>query len=177
MIGEGSATLILESLEHAKDRGATIYAEIVGFGTNCDAKHLTQPTAEKMQVALQLALDDAAISADKIAYVNAHGTSTELGDIAESIATYNVFQRPIQISSIKGYFGHTLGAAGSLEAWLTIEMMNRNIFIPNINLDSVDDRCADLDYLTKPLALDAEYVMSNNFAFGGVNTSLIFKKY
>ncbi|RUS68442.1 hypothetical protein EGW08_023796, partial [Elysia chlorotica] len=177
VIGEGSATLILESLEHAKARGAKIYAEVIGFGTNCDAKHLTQPTAEKMQVSLQLALSDAQISAEQIGYVNAHGTSTELGDIAETIATYNTFQRPVNISSIKGYFGHTLGAAGSLEAWLTIEMMNRNIFIPNINLDTIDDRCANLNYITQPISIDTEYVMSNNFAFGGVNTSLIFKKY
>ncbi|MBK2008984.1 beta-ketoacyl-ACP synthase, partial [Francisella orientalis] len=177
VIGEGSATLILESLGHAQQRGAKIYAEVVGYGTNCDAEHVTQPTTEKMQIALKLALDDAQITPDMIGYVNAHGTSTEVGDIAESIATREVFGRDISISSLKGYFGHTLGASGSLEAWLTIEMMNRGVFIPNVNLQNVDPRCASLDYLVDKQNIETEYVMTNNFAFGGVNTSLIFKKF
>lgn len=177
VIGEGSATLILESLEHAQQRGAKIYAEVVGYGTNCDAEHVTQPTAEKMQIALKLALEDAQITPDMIGYVNAHGTSTEVGDIAESIATREVFGRDISISSLKGYFGHTLGASGALEAWLTIEMMNRGVFIPNMNLQNVDPRCASLDYLVDKQNIETEYVMTNNFAFGGVNTSLIFKKF
>lgn len=130
-----------------------------------------------MQIALKLALDDAQITPDMIGYVNAHGTSTEVGDIAESIATREVFGRDISISSLKGYFGHTLGASGSLEAWLTIEMMNRGVFIPNVNLQNVDPRCASLDYLVDKQNIETEYVMTNNFAFGGVNTSLIFKKF
>ncbi len=176
VIGEGAVTLILESLDHALSRGATIYAEVAGFGTNCDAKHLTQPSTETMKRAMQLALDDANITPDKIKYVNAHGTSTDIGDISETIATANLFGESTSISSLKGYFGHTLGASGSLESWLTIEMMNRGILIPNINLNKVDDRCAKLDYLKEPKKTSSEYVMSNNFAFGGVNRSLIFKK-
>ncbi|ASG68881.1 beta-ketoacyl-ACP synthase II [Francisella halioticida] len=177
VIGEGATTLILESLEHAQNRGAKIYAEVVGYGTNCDAEHVTQPTADKIQIALELALKDAKIKAGEVDYVNAHGTSTELGDIAESIATSKVFNKDMNISSLKGYFGHTLGACGALEAWLSIEMMNRGLIIPNVNLLEVDNRCAKLNYLKKPKKTDLNYIMSNNFAFGGVNTSLIFKKF
>jgi 3-oxoacyl-[acyl-carrier-protein] synthase II len=176
VIGEGAATLILESLEHATARGAKIYAEVAGYGTYCDAYHLTQPSTETMKRAMQLALDDANITPDKIKYVNAHGTSTDIGDISETIATAELFGKDTSISSLKGYFGHTLGASGSLESWLTIEMMNRGVLIPNINLNNVDERCAKLDYLKEAKKTSTEYIMSNNFAFGGVNTSLIFKK-
>jgi 3-oxoacyl-[acyl-carrier-protein] synthase II len=177
VIGEGGVTLILESYEHAQNRGAKIYAEIVGFGTNCDAVHVTQPTAEKMKIALELALNDANISADKIGYINAHGTATDKGDIAESNATASIFSNETPISSLKGYFGHTLGACGALESWLSIEMMNRGQIVANANLDNVDKNCANLNYIRNPINTKLNYVMSNNFAFGGVNTSLIFKKY
>jgi 3-oxoacyl-[acyl-carrier-protein] synthase II len=110
--------------------------------------------------------------------VSAHGTATELGDIAESIATSSVFGDSIPISSMKSYFGHTLGACGSQEAWLAIEMMNRGAFAPTLNLEKVDSRCADLDYIIgEPRKIDTEYVMSNNFAFGGINTSLILRRW
>ncbi len=177
VIGEGAVTLVLESLEHAQNRGANIIAEIVGFGTNCDAVHVTQPTAEKMKNSLELALKDANITADKIGYVNAHGTATDRGDIAESNATAMVFDKTIPVSSLKGYFGHTLGACGALESWLSIEMMNRGLLIPNANLNNIDENCAKLGYLKEYKEIKTDYVMSNNFAFGGVNTSLIFKKY
>lgn len=177
VIGEGAGTLILEDLEHAKARGAPIYAEIVGFGTNCDAQHVTQPSAETMQQALRLALDDAGIPAGEIGYVSAHGTATERGDIAESIATRSAFKRPVPISSLKSYIGHTMGACGALEAWLTIEMMRNNWYAPTINLDSIDERCAELDYIQLGRSMNTEFVMSNNFAFGGINTSLIFRRW
>lgn len=177
VIGEGAGTLILEELSHALARGATIYAEIIGFGTNCDAEHITQPSADLMQRSLGLALEEAGIEADKIGYISAHGTATERGDIAESHATYQTFHRAVPISSLKGYFGHTLGACGAIEAWLSIEMLNKNKFVPTIHLETVDPRCAPLDYIKQQDRLiETNYIMSNNFAFGGINTSLIFKK-
>jgi 3-oxoacyl-[acyl-carrier-protein] synthase II len=178
VIGEGAGTLILEDLEHARARGANIYAEIVGFGTNSDGCHVTNPNAATMRTAIELALADAALPASAIGYLNAHGTGTQQGDIAESHATAQVFGDNTPISSLKSYMGHTLGACGALEAWLSIEMMRDNWFAPTINLKNVDPLCADLDYIIGDgRAIDREYVMSNNFAFGGINTSLIFKRY
>ncbi|MCL2875040.1 MAG: beta-ketoacyl-ACP synthase [Betaproteobacteria bacterium] len=178
VIGEGAGTLILEELEHARARGARIYAEIVGYGTNCDGAHVTQPRAETMTIAIRLALADADLPAEAIGYVNGHGTATELGDIAESIATHTVFGEKMPISSLKSYIGHTLGAAGALEAWMTVEMMRSGWFAPTLNLNQVDPRCAPLDYVRDDgCTRDCEYTMSNNFAFGGINTSLIFKRW
>jgi 3-oxoacyl-[acyl-carrier-protein] synthase II len=178
VIGEGAGSLILEDLEHAKARGARIYAEIVGFGTNSDGCHVTHPNSATMKVAMQLSLADAGLDASAIGYVNAHGTGTAQGDVAESQATAAVFGNRVPISSLKSYMGHTLGACGALEAWISIEMMREGWFAPTINLEQVDPACAELDYIVKQgRALDCEYVMSNNFAFGGINTSLIFRKY
>jgi len=178
VIGEGSGALILEEYEHAKARGAHIYAELIGFGHNTDGDHITQPKKETMQIALELALKDANISPDAIGYVNGHGTATRHGDLAESWATYNAFnKRAVSISTLKSYIGHTLGACGGIEAWLAINMMNRKWFSPNLNLKEVDPECAPLDYIVGDgRELDTEYIMSNNFAFGGINTSLIFKR-
>ena len=177
VVGEGAGTLILEEYEHAKARGAEIFVEIVGFGCNSDGAHVTQPKQETMAVAMQLALKDAQLSADKIGYVSAHGTATDRGDVAESNATESVFNRKVPISSLKSYFGHTLGACGAIEAWLSIEMMNNNWYAPTTNLDELDPDCGDLDYITEnDREMDHQYIMSNNFAFGGINTSLIFKR-
>lgn len=176
VIGEGSGCLILEEYEHAKARGAKIYAEIIGYGSNTDGEHVTRPASEQMGQCMQLALDDAEISAEQIDYINAHGTATEQGDIAESQATARVLGKK-PISSLKSYFGHTLGACGAIEAWLSIEMMHRKQFIPTLNLNKVDENCGDLDYIIEESRqIDANIIMSNNFAFGGINTSLIFKK-
>ena len=178
VIGEGAGTLILEDLEHAVKRGARIYAEVSGFGTNMDGTHITTPNAPTQSIALRLALEDAEITPDKISYINAHGTATVHGDVSESNAVYEVFRRPVPVSTTKSYVGHTLGACGAVEAWLTINMMNEGWFHPNLNLTEPDPECAPLDYITGDgRCIDAEYVMTNNFAFGGVNTSLIFKKY
>lgn len=177
VIGEGACTLILESLPHALARGAKIYAKIVGFGTNCDANHITQPEATTMQEAIKLALQDATLMPADIGYVCAHGTATKRGDLAESIATQNIFGDQIPISSLKSYFGHTLGACGAIEAWLSINMMNEKRFMPTVNLVHVDPACAGLDYIMDTERnIDCQYIMSNNFAFGGVNTSLIFAR-
>ncbi|WP_115718757.1 beta-ketoacyl-ACP synthase [Gallaecimonas mangrovi] len=178
VIGEGAATLVLESLEHAKARGATILAEIVGFGTNSDGAHVTSPTSETMEVAMQLALDNADLDASAIQYISAHGTATEQGDIAESQATAKLFGQQVPVHSLKSYFGHTLGACGALEAWLGIEMMHDGWFAPTLNLTDLDPRCGELDYLTgRGRQMNIDCWMSNNFAFGGINTSLIFNRY
>jgi 3-oxoacyl-[acyl-carrier-protein] synthase II len=177
VIGEGACTLILERLDLAQARGAKIYAEIVGFETNSDGAHVTQPSSPTMQRVMRLALENAGLSADAIGYVSAHGTATDRGDVAESMATLGVFGERIPISALKSYTGHTLGACGALESWLAIEMMNHGWFMPTINLGSVDPQCASLDYITgSGRNLDVEYVMNNNFAFGGINTSLIFRR-
>lgn len=178
VIGEGAGSLVLEELEHAKARGATILAEIVGFGTNSDGLHVTQPESATMQRAMELALEDANLPATAIGYLSAHGTATEKGDIAESFASHKVFGNNTPISAFKSFTGHTLGGCGALEAWVSIEMMNSNWFHGTANLENVDPRCADLDYLLGAgRSLETEYVMSNNFAFGGINTSLIFKRW
>ncbi len=178
VIGEGACTLVLERRDHALARGAKIYAELVGFDTNSDGAHVTQPAAETMQRVMKMSLADAGIGPEAIGYVSAHGTATDRGDIAESHATHNVLGNKTPISSLKSYMGHTLGACGSLESWLAIEMMNNGWFAPTINLENVDPQCAPLDYLRgEGRELDAEYVMSNNFAFGGINTSLIFRRH
>jgi len=178
VIGEGAGSLVLEDLEHAEARGATIYAELVGFGTNSDGRHVTQPSADTMRRAMELALQDAGLQPSDIGYINAHGTATAQGDVAESQATYEVFGSSTPISSLKSYMGHTLGACGALEAWISIEMMREGWFAPTINLEQSDPQCAVLDYIAGTgRRIDCDYVMSNNFAFGGINTSLIFKRY
>jgi 3-oxoacyl-[acyl-carrier-protein] synthase II len=178
VIGEGAATLVLEDLDSAQARGARIYAEVVGFGTNSDGEHVTQPRVESMSAVMQLALADAGLPAGKIGYVNAHGTATAIGDVAESKAMAAVFGPRVPTSSLKGHLGHTLGACGALEAWLTIEMQRARRFAPTLNLDQVDPECAPLDYIVgNARNLNCDYVMSNNFAFGGINTSLVFRRW
>jgi len=178
VIGEGSGTLILEELEHALARGASIHAELVGFGTNSDGCHVTQPSSETQEKAIRLSLQDAGIPADAIGFISAHGTATDRGDIAESQATYRVFGDNVPISSFKSFTGHTLGACGALEAWTAIEMMNNNWFHATANLDVVDPKCGELDYIMGTgREIEAEYVMTNNFAFGGINTSLTFRRW
>jgi len=177
VIGEGAATLVLEEFEHAKARGATIYAEVAGFGTNSDGDHATQPSPATMAAAMRLALEDAHLPPTAIGFVNGHGTATEWGDIAESRATVEVFGQRIAIHTLQSFLGHTLGACGAIEAWLGVAMMREGWFAPTANLVNVDDRCAILDYVIgEGRRLEIEYLMSNNFAFGGINTSLIFKR-
>lgn len=174
VIGEGGAALILESESSVKMRGIKPLAEIVGFGSTCDGTHITRPNSATMKEAMILALKDAEITSDKIGYINAHATATHFGDLAESIATNELFGERVAISSLKSYFGHTLGACGALESILSIEMMNDGVFFPTINLE--DSECAKLDYLRDIREMKVDFVMNNNFAFGGINTSLIFKR-
>ncbi|MBA3564464.1 MAG: beta-ketoacyl-ACP synthase [Gammaproteobacteria bacterium] len=177
VLGEGGCAFVLEERGRAKARGARILGEVAGYGTNSDGTHVTRPNSETMQRCIELALEDATIDAGAIGYVNAHGTATESGDIAESQATSRALGRSMPVSSLKSYIGHTLGAAGALEAWMSIEMMNADWYAPTINLENVDPRCGELDYLVGDgRELVCDYVMSNNFAFGGINTSLIFRR-
>jgi 3-oxoacyl-[acyl-carrier-protein] synthase II len=177
VVGEGAATLVLEDLEHARARGATPLAEIAGFATNSDGKHVTQPDDEQQARAMNLALADAGIPASAIGYVSAHGTATDRGDVAEARATGKVLGGSVPIASMKSYVGHTLGACGAIEAWWTIEMMRGKWFAPTINLETPDPECEGLDHIRgEGRALDIEYAMKNNFAFGGINTSLVFRR-
>ena len=178
VLGEGAGTLVLEELEHALARGAKIHAELLGWGTNSDGTHVTHPNAATMAQAMRLALVDARLTPDSIGYVNAHGTATEQGDLAESQATSEVLGPHMPFSSLKSYMGHTLGACGALEAWMTIEMMREGWFAPTLNLEEVDPRCGALDYIAgQGRLIETDIVMSNNFAFGGINTSLIFRRW
>jgi 3-oxoacyl-[acyl-carrier-protein] synthase II len=178
VVGEGAGMLVLESLEGALARGARIHAEIAGFASNSDGSHVTRPRQETMKRVMQMALADAGIEPAQVGYVNGHGTSTEHGDIAETQATSEVFGARMPISSQKSYLGHTMGACGALEAWVTIAGLNSGWFPPTLNLDNIDPRCGALDYITgSGRNIDTEYAMSNNFAFGGVNTSLVLRRY
>ena len=182
VIGEGAGILILEELEFAKKRGANILAEIVGYGMSGDAFHVTMPdeTGSGAIAVMQRALKDAGISPDSIDYINAHGTSTPYNDKFETLAIKKVFGErayKIPVSSTKSMTGHALGAAGGLEAVFSVKGLNENVVPPTINYKTPDPDC-DLDYVpNEAREHSAEYVLSNNFGFGGTNACLIFKKY
>jgi 3-oxoacyl-[acyl-carrier-protein] synthase II len=178
VVGEGACMLLLEEHESARARGARIHAEILGYATNSDGAHATRPEERTMRAVMELALANARVSVDAVGYVNGHGTATTQGDIAESRATSAVFGAHMPISSQKSYLGHTLGACGALEAWFSIEMMKSRWFTPTLNLDHVDSMCGALDYIRGDgREIDTDIVVSNNFAFGGINTSLVLKQY
>jgi 3-oxoacyl-[acyl-carrier-protein] synthase II len=179
VLSDGAGSLVLEDFDHAKARGATIHAEIIGFGTSSDAHHMTAPPEDGRGAALAMsnAIGDAEINLSDVDYINAHGTSTPLGDIAETIALKSVFGSSVpQISSTKSMTGHTLGAAGAIESIFCIKAINEGIIPPTINLDNPDPLC-DLNYT--PLVATEKGVavaMNNSFGFGGTNSSLVFKK-
>ena len=177
VVGEGAASLIVEDLEHARARGAKPLVEIVGYATNSDGTHITQPDAEQQARAMRLALQDAGLAPGEIGYVSAHGTATDRGDVSEARATREVLGERVPVSAAKSYIGHTLGACGAIEAWWTIEMMRDKWFAPTLNLQNPDPECADLDHITGAgRTMDIEYALKNNFAFGGINTSLVFRR-
>jgi 3-oxoacyl-[acyl-carrier-protein] synthase II len=179
---EGSGILIMESLQHATDRGAQIYAEIGGWGVSADAYHLVQPHPEGVGAAkaMQRALDSAGVSLDEIDYINAHGTSTPINDKSETIAVKRVFGDKaynIPISSTKSMVGHSLGASGALEAIVCINSINDRIMHPTINQEETDPDC-DLDYVPNVAReADLDVVMSNSFGFGGQNAALVIKRF
>ena len=182
VLSDGAGALVLEELEHAKARGATIYAEVAGFGMSADAYHMTSPPEQGDGAArcMANALHDAGMLADQVQYVNAHGTSTPAGDLAEVNALKNVFAehaKTICVSSTKSMTGHLLGAAGAVEAIFSILAIRDQVAPPTINLDEPSEGC-DLDFVAhqaKPLAIDA--VLSNSFGFGGTNGSLLLRRY
>ncbi len=177
VIGEGAGTVVLEELERARARGAHVHAELVGYGANCDGTHVTSPSAEGMAAAIRLGLEDAQLAPDAIDYVNAHATATEVGDLAESHAMHAVFGAKTPVSSSKGFLGHTLGACGAIEVGLCVAMMRDRFLAPTKNLAKVDPRCAPLDHVMgAPREAEPRTIMSNNFAFGGINTSLVLRK-
>lgn len=183
VLGDGAGVLVLESLAHAKARGATILAELVGFGMSDDASHITAPPEDGRGAARAMtnALNDAGISPDVVGYVNAHSTSTPAGDVAESIAIETVFapvKDSILVSSTKSMTGHLLGAAGGIEAIFTIKALQDQHVPPTINLENLEDGC-NLDYVanTSRKVSDLNYAVSNSFGFGGTNGSLIFARY
>jgi 3-oxoacyl-[acyl-carrier-protein] synthase II len=177
VIGEGAGTVVLETLESARARGAKVLAEIVGFGTNCDGLHITAPSEDGMRGAMELALEDGRVHPSDIDYVNAHGTATEIGDIAESNATHAVFKREVPIGTQKSYTGHTLGACGAIELGFSLVMMREGFIAANRNLDEVDPRCAKLGYVREVMERRPRTIMTNNFAFGGVNTSIVLRAF
>jgi 3-oxoacyl-[acyl-carrier-protein] synthase II len=178
VLSEGAGLLIFEELEHAKARGARIYAEVLGFGASGDAGHITQPdeTGNGAAAAMKSALNDARVAAEKVDYINAHGTSTPLGDKAETLAVKSVLGEAagqVSISSTKSHLGHSLGASGGIELVLTIVAMQHNVVPPTINLDTPDPDC-DLDYTpNQPRERTVKVAMSNSFGFGGHNASVV----
>jgi 3-oxoacyl-[acyl-carrier-protein] synthase II len=181
VIGEGGAVLILEDLEHAKTRKAKIYAEIVGYGMSTDAYHITAPSpgGKGMARAMALALADAGVAPQEVQYINAHGTSTPLNDLAETQAIKLIFgehAHKLSISSTKSMVGHLLGAAGAVEAVATVLSIKEGVIHPTINYETPDPEC-DLNYTpNEKRQLDVSCAVSNSFAFGGHNASLVFKK-
>ena len=179
ILADGAGSLVLEDYEHAKQRNAHIYAEIIGFGMSSDAYHMTAPPEDGRGAALSMknALIDAEINADEIDYINAHGTSTPLGDLAETRALKTIFTNTMpSISSTKSMTGHTLGAAGAIESIFCIKSLNDNVVPPTINLVNQDPEC-DLDY-TALISVEKKVTlaMNNSFGFGGTNSTLVFKK-
>ena len=175
--GEGSGVLLLESLPSAQQRQAKILGEVVGFATLSDTGNIAKPDSKIMAQCMRSAIADAGIAVDNIDYVNAHATETEHGDIAESHAIADVFGSHVPVSSLKGHLGHTLAASGALETIATVDMLNTGCLIPTLHLDDVDPRCAKLDYVCETRQCAVEYALKNNFALGGINTSLVLRRY
>jgi 3-oxoacyl-[acyl-carrier-protein] synthase II len=176
IVSEGSGALVLEEYEHAKARGAVILGEIVGYATGCDGSHITLPSERGMESVMRDALLDAKLNPQDIGYINAHATATPKGDIFESIAVHRVFGHNTPISSIKGYTGHMFGGGGAFETIVSLMALNESFLPANKNLETIDPACAPLDYIRSHRETSVQAVMNNNFAFGGINTSIIIQK-
>lgn len=174
---EGSGILLLESLESASTRGANILAEILGFATVSDPSNIANPDSDSIARCMREALKDASILPGNIDYINAHATATLQGDIAESEAIYQLFGDKVPLSSLKGHLGHAMAASGSLELVAVVEMLNRQCLIPTLNLDNVDEACANIRHVRTLSTAKIRTAIKNNFALGGVNSSLIIRGY
>jgi len=173
VVGEGAAILILEELSAAVRRGAQILAEVLGFSTQCDAEHMSVPARAGMARTMAACLDSARMRVEDVDYINAHATGTLLGDAVEAQATADIFGERVPVSSMKGFTGHTLAACGAMEAIFSILMMQRGFLAPTLNLDDVDPACGGIRHVQEVQERPIHRVLSNNFAFGGVNTSLM----
>ncbi|OEU73677.1 MAG: 3-oxoacyl-ACP synthase, partial [Desulfuromonadales bacterium C00003107] len=174
---EGAGVVLLESLDSAIERGAPILAEIGGFATLSDPRSIANPNVEAMERCMRLALEDADLGADEIGYINAHATATEQGDIAESEAISRIFGELVPVSSLKGHMGHTMAASGSLELIASLEMMSRGRLVPTLNLEEVDPACSTLNYLRLVQTTEIDTFVKNSFAFGGVNSSIVVRRF
>ncbi len=175
--GEGAGMLVLEELEHAKKRGANIFAEILGYNTCGSGSHISQPDRNTMIQCMNAALSDAGIDARDVDFINAHATATIKGDIEEAAAIHEVFGENIPVNSLKGYIGHTLGASGAIELAVSIETMNKNIIYPTLNLDDLDENCSKIFHVREKMEKNINYILKNCFAFGGINASIVCRKY
>jgi len=175
--GEGAGILILEELEHAKKRGANILAEVIGYNTCGSGDHISHSDRRAMVQCMESALADAKIKPSDIDFVNAHATATLQGDNEEAVAIHTIFGNKTPVNSFKGYLGHTLGASGSIELSIVIDMMNNNVIYPTLNLDNVDEACNMINHVQTKLNRKIDFILKNCFAFGGINASIILKKY
>jgi 3-oxoacyl-[acyl-carrier-protein] synthase II len=175
VVGEGAGVLVLEEYEHAKKRGAKMYAEVIGYGQGCNGTHPTNSDPEGICIAVNLALRDAQLAPTDIEHINAHATGTDVGDAAEAEAVHRIFGNKVPISALKGYLSHTLGASGALESIATIVMMQNGFMAVSKNLTEPDPSIPPLDHVLSLREKPIKIAMNNNFAFGGINTSLVFR--
>lgn len=176
VVSEGAGTLILEEYEHAKKRGADILGEIIGYNTCCDGEHMTSPQADGMYRCMKGALESAKCDISEIDYINAHATGTTLGDIAESRAIKMLCNDQIPVSATKGFTGHTLAASGVMETIFSLLMMENSLIIPTLNLEDIDPDCAGIFHVQKQIKTNLDKVMTSNFAFGGINATLVLNR-
>jgi 3-oxoacyl-[acyl-carrier-protein] synthase II len=174
---EGSGILLLESLDSAEKRGANILCEIIGFATVSDPSNIANPDMASIKRCMQLALNDAGIKPEEIDYVNAHATSTKQGDIVEGEAISELFGDDTPVSSFKGHLGHTMAASGALESIALVEMINRGCLIPTLNLENIDDACGNIRHICELEITRIKTAIKNNFALGGINSSLVIRRY
>ncbi len=175
--GEGAGMVVLEELAHAEKRGAEILAEITGYNTCGSGIHISQPDRKAMIQCMNSALSDAELNPEDIDLISAHATATIQGDIEEAYAIHEVFGSDIPVNGLKGYIGHTLGASGAIELAVAVEMMNNNIIYPTLNLHDIDENCNTINHVKKKITKDINCILKNCFAFGGINASIVCKKY
>lgn len=177
VVGEGAGALLLEEYEFAKKRGADIIGEVIGFSCNNNGGDLILPNMNGITETIKLGLENAKIGPDEVDFVCAHATATKMGDVAEAMAIYKAYGDSPYVTGLKGYMGHTMGSCGVIEAIITLYMMEQGIIAPTLNLDEVDERCSMIRHTKKLRESDIRIAAIQNFAFGGVNTSLLIKKF